>query len=164
MPCDTLLLSVGLIPENELAREAGIAINPATGRPWVDDACMTNVPGIFSCGNALHVHDLVDWVSEEAARAGASAAKFIKNPAPSESWEPIKVKAGGDVLGESEKIKNSAKCEKFGSEGTVNAGENQTARGEFVCVVCPNGCLIEVEFERARPRPRRSPLKRTLLN
>jgi sarcosine oxidase subunit alpha len=74
VPCDTLLLSVGLIPENELAREAGISLSPVTGGPLVDSDCMTNVPGIFSCGNALHVHDLVDNVSEEAERAGRSAA------------------------------------------------------------------------------------------
>lgn len=77
VPCDTLLLSVGLIPENELAREAGIILDPVTGGPKVDDCCMTSAPGIFSCGNALHVHDLVDWVSEEAARAGACAAAHV---------------------------------------------------------------------------------------
>ena len=76
VPCDTLLLSVGLIPENELARDAGIELDPVTGGPKVDDCCMTSIPGIFSCGNALHVHDLVDWVSEEAALAGARAAAY----------------------------------------------------------------------------------------
>ncbi|MDR3280396.1 MAG: FAD-dependent oxidoreductase [Synergistaceae bacterium] len=76
VPCDTLLLSVGLIPENELAREAGVEINPTTGGPNVDDRYMTSVPGIFSCGNALHVHDLVDWVSDEAERAGRAAALY----------------------------------------------------------------------------------------
>lgn len=78
IPCDTLLLSVGLIPENELARAAGIEMCPVTGGPLVDSSCMTSMPGIFSCGNALHVHDLVDWVSEEAARAGTNAAKYVK--------------------------------------------------------------------------------------
>ncbi len=73
VPCDTLLLSVGLIPENELAREAGIAMSPTTGGPLVDETCMTDAPGIFSCGNALHVHDLVDRVSGEAERAGRAA-------------------------------------------------------------------------------------------
>ena len=77
IPCDTLLLSVGLIPENELAREAGVELSPVTGGPLVDDRCMTSMPGIFSCGNALHVHDLVDWVSEEAERAGAAAAEYV---------------------------------------------------------------------------------------
>ena len=77
VPCDTLLLSVGLIPENELARDAGIELHPLTGGPLVDDSCETSLRGVYSCGNALHVHDLVDWVSEEAARAGANAAEGI---------------------------------------------------------------------------------------
>ncbi|MDR2506010.1 MAG: NAD(P)/FAD-dependent oxidoreductase [Oscillospiraceae bacterium] len=74
IPCDTLLLSVGLIPENELARAAGVAIDPVTGGAIVDGNCETSVPGIFACGNALHVHDLVDFVSREAERAGRAAA------------------------------------------------------------------------------------------
>jgi len=76
--CDTLLLSVGLIPENELTRMAGIAIDPVTNGAVVDDDFMTSVPGIFSCGNVLHVHDLVDWVSLEAAEAGKRAAAWAK--------------------------------------------------------------------------------------
>lgn len=76
VPCDTLLLSVGLIPENELTREAGAAIDPVTSGAIVDDRFMTSIPGIFSCGNVLHVHDLVDWVSVEAAQAGAFAAEY----------------------------------------------------------------------------------------
>ncbi|MDR1885550.1 MAG: NAD(P)/FAD-dependent oxidoreductase [Synergistaceae bacterium] len=82
IPCDTLLLSVGLIPENELARAAGAEMNPLTGGPMVDDRCMTSVPGIFSCGNALHVHDIVDWVSEEAERAGRFAALYAAGEDP----------------------------------------------------------------------------------
>ena len=77
IPCDTLLLSVGLIPENELTRCAGIPMDPITGGALVDDGCQTAMPGIFACGNVLHVHDLVDYVSEEAERAGNSAADFV---------------------------------------------------------------------------------------
>jgi len=76
--CDTLLLSVGLIPENDLTREAGISIEKTTGGASVDDTCMTNIPGIFSCGNVLHVHDLVDYVSQEASRTGQNATAFIE--------------------------------------------------------------------------------------
>ena len=76
--CDTLLLSCGLIPENELSLTAGVAINRATNGPFVDDALQTSVPGVFACGNVLHVHDLVDFVSEEAGRAGRSAAAYIQ--------------------------------------------------------------------------------------
>jgi len=77
IPCDTLLLSVGLIPENELTRAAGIPIDPITNGALVDENCQTKIPGIFACGNVLQVHDLVDYVSEEAERAGLGAVKFV---------------------------------------------------------------------------------------
>ena len=77
--CDTLLLSVGLIPENELAKSAGILLDRVTGGAVVNQYNETSVPGIFACGNALHVHDLVDFVTREAYMAGSSAAKFIQN-------------------------------------------------------------------------------------
>lgn len=76
--CDTLLLSVGLIPENELSHSASISISPITNGPVVDESLETDQDGIFACGNVLHVHDLVDYVSEEAMRAGSSAAAYIK--------------------------------------------------------------------------------------
>ncbi|MCR4903138.1 MAG: NAD(P)/FAD-dependent oxidoreductase, partial [Butyrivibrio sp.] len=76
--CDTLLLSCGLIPENELSKSAGVEMNPVTSGPFVNESLETNIPGIFACGNVLHVHDLVDYVSEEAAKAGANAAKFVQ--------------------------------------------------------------------------------------
>lgn len=74
IPCDTLLLSVGLIPENELSRKAGVAIDPITGGPYVDNHFHTNVDGIFSAGNVVHVYDLVDWVTQAGRIAGAAAA------------------------------------------------------------------------------------------
>ena len=77
IPCDTLLLSVGLIPENELTRAAGIPIDPITNGALVDENCQTKIPGIFACGNVLQVHDLVDYVSEEAERAGLGAVKYV---------------------------------------------------------------------------------------
>lgn len=76
--CDTLLLSVGLIPENELSKNAGVQLDPITGGAVVDEFRETSVSGIFSCGNVLHVHDLVDFVSEEAEVAGRSAAYYLK--------------------------------------------------------------------------------------
>ena len=79
IPCDTLLLSVGLIPENELTRAAGIPMDPVTNGAIVDENCQTMVPGIFACGNVLQVHDLVDYVSEEAERAGIGAAAYVQN-------------------------------------------------------------------------------------
>ena len=76
IPCDTLILSVGLIPENELSRQAGILIDPLTGGPYVDETMQTNIPGIFAAGNVVHVYDLVDWVSGAGELAGASAGKY----------------------------------------------------------------------------------------
>ena len=80
--CDTVLLSVGLVPENELSKAAGIILNEATNGPLVDSMLMTNMEGIFACGNVLHVHDLVDWVSEESRRAGSHAAAWLKGEKP----------------------------------------------------------------------------------
>jgi NADPH-dependent 2,4-dienoyl-CoA reductase/sulfur reductase-like enzyme len=77
IPCDTLLLSVGLIPENELSKSAGVLISDITGGPVVDESLQTNVSGIFACGNVLHVHDLVDFVSEESEWAGENAAAYV---------------------------------------------------------------------------------------
>ena len=78
IPCDTLLLSVGLIPENELSRKAGVQLDGLTGGPFVDDHLETNVPGIFAAGNVVHVYDLVDWVTEAGYAAGKSAALFAQ--------------------------------------------------------------------------------------
>lgn len=76
-PCDTLLLSCGLIPENELSRKAGIELSPVTKGPLVSDSLQTSVEGVFACGNVLHVHDLVDFVSQEAEQSGKMAARYV---------------------------------------------------------------------------------------
>ena len=91
LDCDTLLLSVGLLPENELSKAAGVALSPVTGGPLVDESLETGTPGVFACGNVLHVHDLVDYVSEEAAQAGRSAAAYLqgKPSAPSRRDIPL---------------------------------------------------------------------------
>ena len=77
--CDTLLLSCGLLPENELSRGMGVTISPVTNGPIVDESLQTNIPGVFAAGNVLHVHDLVDFVSEEAAAAGRAAVRYLAN-------------------------------------------------------------------------------------
>lgn len=94
--CDTLLLSVGLVPENELTRGAEIAIDNTTQGAFVDDSLMTKIPGVFACGNVLHVHDLVDFVSIEAALAGKNAALYASGKLICEK-EGITVKAGRGV-------------------------------------------------------------------
>lgn len=95
IPCDTLLLSVGLIPENELTRAAGIPIDPITNGALVDENCQTRIPGIFACGNVLQVHDLVDYVSEEAERAGLGAVKYVNGQGREET--AIETKPGYGV-------------------------------------------------------------------
>ena len=82
IPCDTLMLSVGLIPENELSKSAGVALDPVTNGPVVDEYRETSKKGVFACGNVLQVHDLVDYVTEESKLAGAGAAKFIRGEKP----------------------------------------------------------------------------------
>ncbi len=95
IPCDTLLLSVGLIPENELTKAAGIPMDPVTGGALVDENRQTRIPGIFACGNVLQVHDLVDYVSDEAELAGKGAAELVKSRL--ETAEAVKTKAGCGV-------------------------------------------------------------------
>lgn len=88
--CDTLLLSVGLLPENELSKSAGVELSNITGGPVVNDSLTTSVEGIFACGNVLHVHDLVDFVSEEAAIAGENAAEYVLNQAACSCLSSVK--------------------------------------------------------------------------
>ena len=94
--CDTLLLSVGLIPENELSTGAGVALSRVTNGPVVNESLETNVPGIFACGNVLHVHDLVDYVSEEASAAGRAAAVYLQQGEQRED-KAIHINASGGV-------------------------------------------------------------------
>ena len=89
--CDTLLLSCGLIPENELSGKIGVELSRITSGQVVNESLETNVPGVFACGNVLHVHDLVDYVSEEAARAGACAAAYIRGEKEKEDTKEIPV-------------------------------------------------------------------------
>ena len=93
--CDTLLLSCGLIPENEISSSLGVEMSPVTSGPLVNECLETNVEGVFACGNVLHVHDLVDFVSEEAGAAGKHAAEYVKNGAkhPSSDAKDIPITA-----------------------------------------------------------------------
>ena len=95
--CDTLLLSCGLIPENELSRSAGVDINPITNGPTVNESLETSIPGVFAAGNVLHVHDLVDYVSEEAGAAGRHAADYIAAGCKTEDHKALPVKCENGV-------------------------------------------------------------------
>jgi thioredoxin reductase len=95
IPCDTLLLSVGLIPENELSKRAGIELSPLTGGAVVDETLMTSVEGVFSCGNVLHIHDVADWASFEGFAAGERAARFAAGERA--AARTVRVSAGPNV-------------------------------------------------------------------
>lgn len=89
--CDTLLLSVGLIPENELSNGMGVEMNPVTSGPKVNESLETSIEGVFACGNVLHVHDLVDFVSEEAAAAGKNAAVYVREGGTERAGKEIRM-------------------------------------------------------------------------
>ena len=95
--CDTLLLSVGLIPENELSRSIGIDMSRITSGPEVNDQLETSAEGVFACGNVLHVHDLVDYVSEEATLAGTNAAEYVKSGEEKGNCHLVELKAENGV-------------------------------------------------------------------
>lgn len=95
--CDTLLLSVGLIPENELSSQMGIDLDQKTNGPVVNESFETNVEGVFACGNVLHVHDLVDYVSEEAACAGKCAAEYVRKQLKAEAGPVIELATGEGI-------------------------------------------------------------------
>ncbi len=122
--CDTLLLSCGLIPENELSQEAGARIDPMTRGPVVNSRLETTAEGIFACGNVLHVHDLVDNVSKEAEKAGTFAADYVKE-------RP-------DDWGEAVRPAIPPK-----SKSVIPEGRDSSKT--LICIGCPKGCLITVD-------------------
>lgn len=126
IPCDTLLLSCGLLPENELSLNLGVSLNPATSGPYVNERLETNISGVFACGNVLHVHDLVDYVSEEAAAAGKYAAAYVREVAGRRAHVPDSQTqtAGGESV-QSEGIGEKAEtaCAEAGTQICMEAAE-----------------------------------------
>lgn len=129
--CDTLLLSVGLLPENELSKAAGVPLSPVTGGPKVNESLETNVPGVFACGNVLHVHDLVDYVSEEAAQAGRSAAAYIQGQRPDSSRRDIPLVPAGAVR---YTVPCTVSPARMGAETVVRFRVGRNLRGALVTV------------------------------
>ena len=141
--CDTLLLSVGLVPENELSRNMGLVMHSATRGAVVTDELETSCPGVFACGNVLHVHDLVDNVSKEAAEAGAHAAEYIGRFDGKADAQQI-------VLDE-----QSQRMQKFAARNAtrnvanptdVETDENGNSVRTIPCITCPAGCMIKVTY------------------
>ena len=144
--CDTLLLSVGLIPENEISRGMGVDMNPVTGGPVVNESLETNVEGVFACGNVLHVHDLVDFVSEEAGTAGRNAAEYVK--------QGEERRRGGKEI-----KMNPVEGVRYTVPGTINVDrmdENLTVRFRVGGVY--KNCYISAYFDDERVIHRKRPV------
>lgn len=144
--CDTLLLSVGLIPENEISRGMGVDMNPVTSGPKVNESLETNIEGVFACGNVLHVHDLVDFVSEEAGTAGRNAAEYVK--------QGEERRRGGKEI-----KMNPVECVRYTVPGTINVDrmdENLTVRFRVGGVY--KNCYISAYFDDERVIHRKRPV------
>ena len=144
--CDTLLLSVGLIPENEISRGMGVDMNPVTSGPKVNESLETNIEGVFACGNVLHVHDLVAFVSEEAGTAGRNAAEYVKQGEERRQ-------------GEKEIKMNPIEGVRYTVPGTINVDrmdENLTVRFRVGGVY--KNCYISAYFDDERVIHRKRPV------
>lgn len=139
LSCDTLLLSVGLLPENELSKSAGVELSPITGGPIVNDKLSTNVEGIFACGNVLHVHDLVDFVSEEAAAAGKNAVAYIKRKEKEQGCTYIEIKTEGGVR---YTVPQKVNIEDMRDSLKVRFRVGDVYRDKFVSVYAGKECLL----------------------
>ena len=131
--CDTMLLSVGLVPENELSKNIGVELESVTNGPSVNESLETSVAGVFACGNVLHVHDLVDFVSEEAAAAGKNAAQFVKEGDLTERSKDIILKTAGGVRYTVPKTINVNRMEE---KLTVRFRVDQNYKNRYVSVYC----------------------------
>lgn len=144
--CDTLLLSVGLIPENELSRGMGVEINPVTSGPRVNESLETNLDGVFACGNVLHVHDLVDFVSEEAAAAGRNAAAYVR-------------KDGAGDAGGQEIILKAVSGVRYTVPSTIHASRmNEELTVRFRVGSVYRNCYVSAYFDDERVIHRKRPV------
>ncbi len=160
--CDTLLLSVGLIPENDISRKTGIEMDRRTNGPVVNEMMETSIPGIFACGNVVHVHDLVDFVSAESRRAGVAAAKYVKDEVKNGEYKTIKngfgitytvpqkfrvenIENNLEVFMRVNNIyKNMRLQVKDGDKVIVNLKKPHLAPGEMEKVIIPNKILQSI--------------------
>ncbi len=145
--CDTLLLSCGLIPENELSSQMGVELNPVTSGPVVNESLETNVEGVFACGNVLHVHDLVDYVSGEAKLAGENAAAYVKGALP-------KAGKGIPLKGENG-VRYTVPCtvdtERMAQKQIVRFRVGDVYRDSCLCVYYNDKCVSRVKKKVMAP-------------
>lgn len=145
--CDTLLLSCGLIPENELSSQMGVELNPVTSGPMVNESLETNVEGVFACGNVLHVHDLVDYVSGEAKLAGENAAAYVQGTLKEAGNEiPLKGENG---------VRYTVPCtidvDRMADKQTIRFRVGNVYRDSFLCVYYNDKCMSRVKKKVMAP-------------
>lgn len=145
--CDTLLLSCGLIPENELSSQMGVELNPVTSGPVVNESLETNVEGVFACGNVLHVHDLVDYVSGEAKMAGKNAAAYVQGTLMQAGKEiPLKGENG---------VRYTVPCtvdrNRMAEKQVVRFRVGNVYRDSFLCVYYNDKCISRVKKKVMAP-------------
>ena len=145
--CDTLLLSCGLIPENELSSQMGVELNPVTSGPVVNESLETNVEGVFACGNVLHVHDLVDYVSGEAKLAGENAAAYVQGTLKEAGNEiPLKGENG---------VRYTVPCtidvDRMADKQTIRFRVGNVYRDSFLCVYYNDKCMSRVKKKVMAP-------------
>lgn len=138
IPCDTLLLSCGLLPENELSGMLGVELSPVTGGATVDESLETSVPGVFACGNVLHVHDLVDYVSGEASEAGKHAAEYVLKSTLKTTETPIRLETGNGVRYTVPSFVRPSRLEQF---LTVRFRVGNVYKNPEICVYLGDKCL-----------------------
>ena len=145
--CDTLLLSCGLIPENELSSQIGVELNPVTSGPVVNESLETNVDGVFACGNVLHVHDLVDYVSGEAKTAGENAAAYVQGNLPEASKEiPLKGENGVRYT-----VPCSVDVDRMTDKQVVRFRVGNVYRDKDLCVYYNDKCISRVKKKVMAP-------------
>jgi NADPH-dependent 2,4-dienoyl-CoA reductase/sulfur reductase-like enzyme len=144
--CDTLLLSVGLLPENELSRGADVSICPVTNGPVVDDTLETSQDGIFACGNVLHVHDLVDYVSEEATLAGKNAAKYVLDGKQEKHEIPVVATDGVRYT-----VPQTIDISKMADLVTVRFRVADVYKNRSICVYYDDKCVMRLKKKVLAP-------------
>lgn len=145
--CDTLLLSCGLIPENELSSQIGVELNPVTSGPVVNESLETNVDGVFACGNVLHVHDLVDYVSGEAKTAGENAAAYVQGNLPEAGKEiPLKGENGVRYT-----VPCSVDVDRMTDKQVVRFRVGNVYRDKYLCVYYNDKCISRVKKKVMAP-------------
>jgi len=146
--CDTLLLSCGLLPENELSGQLGVDLSPVTGGAKVDESLETSIEGVFACGNVLHVHDLVDYVSEESGKAGKNAAEYVLGKTSAKESEPIAIETGNGVR---YTVPVSVRKERLEDLLTVRFRVGNVYKNPEICVYLGEKCIMRRKKQICAP-------------